>query len=367
MPQHSMHLLNALLIVVALIPPFQVLAQRIGLVDIPHGRKVHEGAVPLTGGIVMFIAFALPMLSLDLPNGGLLLAGLCLLVIVGAIDDLGGLSPWTKLAAQVLAAAIMVVPGSLLIGPGALAGYPAPAASEAVAIAFTVFMIVGLTNAFNMIDGLDGLAGGAAAASLLGLAVAAGLSGNGDAELTLLVLLFAVVGFLAFNMRHRWRPRAAVFMGDAGSLLLGGAIAYFVVRLAAGEPEAAVPLPVLLWMVALPAFDTTILMARRLADGRSPVVGDRSHVHHLLLEAGATAQSATAILVAVSGALCATGILGWRLGLPPLAMLLGLLVPFCAHAYFVCHGWKLMARAREARSRRGAPEPIGPPIEDKAA
>src|SRR5690606_20109379 len=202
MPQHPMPLLNALLNVVALIPPFQVLAQRIGLVDIPHGRKVHEGAVPLTGGIVMFIAFALPMLSLDLPNGGLLLAGLCLLVIVRAIDDLGGLGPLTKLAAQVLAAAIMVVPGSLLIGPGALAGYPAPAASQAVAIAFTVFMIVGSTSAFMMMDGFGGRAGGAAASRVLDLAVAAGVSGNGDAESKLVMLVFAVVGFLAFPMGH---------------------------------------------------------------------------------------------------------------------------------------------------------------------
>jgi UDP-GlcNAc:undecaprenyl-phosphate GlcNAc-1-phosphate transferase len=365
MPQYAMHLLNALLIVVVLIPPFQFIAQRIGLMDMPHGRKTHDGAVPLTGGLVMFIAFSVPMLTLDFPQTGLFLAGLCLLVGVGVVDDLYDLGPWIKLSAQVFAALVMVMPGPTVVGPEALLGHASPGAGL-MDVAFTVFLIVGLTNAFNMIDGIDGLAGGAAAVSLMGLAIVAGISGQRESEMAILLLLFAVLGFLIFNMRHRWRRRAAVFMGDAGSLMLGAAISFFIVKLSAGGPASTPPLPILLWLIAIPAFDTTILIARRLMSGRSPLVGDRAHLHHLLLQAGEPPQSATVILVTATSILCAVGILGWQVGLSPMVMLLGLAVPFAFHLYFVCHGWKRLAHARAERSGRIIAKPLGP-VGDQAA
>lgn len=364
MPQYSMHFLNAFLIVLVLIPPSQLLAEWVGLVDVPHGRKMHESAIPLTGGIAMFIAFALPLLSLDLPQLDFLLLGLSVLVAVGVVDDLVELGPWSKLGAQFIAALILILPGMTIVGPEGLIGggvYP----PGDFAIAFSVLLIVGVMNAFNMMDGIDGLAGGAAATSLTGLTVAAAFAGQVETEIGCLLLLFAVLGFLAFNMRHRWRSRACVFMGDAGSLMLGGAIAFFVVKLAAGGTDVPVPLPVLLWLVAVPVFDMTILVVQRLVQGQSPMVGDRRHLHHLLLRAGKSPQAAAAILVLASGVLSGVGLLGWMLNIPPAGMLLGLAVPFSAHLYFVCVGWKRLARAGADRRGPTIADSIGS-FEDQA-
>ena len=97
----------------------------------------------------------------------------------------------------------------------------------------------------------------------------------------------------------------------------------------------------LLWLVALPIFDTLILIGRRIAERKNPLVGDRRHLHHLLLQAGFSPQEATAVLIAICAMLGAIGFAGWRVGISAPVMLAGLAVPFSIHLYFVCHGWKL--------------------------
>ena len=342
MPHFTMHILNAFLLSVLLIPLMSGAASRAELLDLPEGRKMHEQAVPPIGGLAMFFAFLLPAIDLELRFGAHwgLLAGISVLVGVGVVDDMLDLDPWTKLAAQVSAALLMTVPEPFLttlpeLWGGAFDG------SDLAALAFSVLMIVGMINAFNMMDGLDGLAGGLSAIALLGMANVAGMAGRVGTMLIMLILLFAVLGFLLFNMRHRWRQRAAVFMGDAGSMMLGGTIAYFIVKLAAGGPDtAAAPLPVVLWFVAIPAFDTLILIARRLARGCNPLVGDRRHLHHFLLRAGLTPQGATAVLIASSTVLGCLALMGLELGVTPHVMLLALAIPFALHFYVVTFGWR---------------------------
>jgi UDP-GlcNAc:undecaprenyl-phosphate GlcNAc-1-phosphate transferase len=177
------------------------------------------------------------------------------------------------------------------------------------------------------------------------LAIVASLSGIIAARVDLLLLTCAVLGFLVFNLRHRWRPRALVYMGDAGSMMLGGAIAYFAVVLSTGAEKSA-PLPILLWLFALPLFDMLILMVRRAAAGDNPLRGDRRHLHHFLLRSGIPPQLATAILIAACTVLGGAGLIGWHLGVSGPVMLLGLAVPFMVHAYVVFHGWKMIQRLR---------------------
>jgi UDP-GlcNAc:undecaprenyl-phosphate/decaprenyl-phosphate GlcNAc-1-phosphate transferase len=362
-----MHLLNAFLLSVVLI---QLLAQgalRLGLVDWPGGRKVHDGPVPRIGGIAMFAAFLLPALDLmhrrvAFEVDWVLLAGLTVLVAVGVLDDLLDLKAATKLLAQTVAVLIMIVPKSNFVGVGDLFG-DGNAAPPFWALPFTVFFIVGIINAFNMLDGLDGLAGGAAAVALFWLTVVAWVAGRPELMVFVLLLLFAVLGFLVFNMRHPWRPRAVVFMGDAGSMMLGAAIAFFTVQFARGGSEAAASLPSLLWIVAIPAFDTLIIMGRRVAQGQSPLIGDRRHLHHMLLQAGLSPRRATAVVVAVCAILGGVGFAGWRVGIPASTMLVALAAPFAVHLYFVCRGWKRLRGVQEPVPLRAAPVRI----EDEAA
>lgn len=349
-------LLNAFLLAVLTILVSGGKAVRLGLMDVPKGRKIHDGAVPLTGGIAMFAGFLVPavILSFSYEIHWGLVFGLMMLVALGVADDLWDLNPRTKLCGQLIAALIMALTDGMLIGPDSLIGR-ATLESSWITVPFTVFFVVGIVNAFNMIDGLDGLAGGVAATALFWIAVAS----IGGALIEPLLVLCATLGFLVFNMRHPWRKRAAVFMGDAGSMMLGGAIAFFAIGLTRSSNDAHLPLPAILWFFALPVFDTISLIGRRLAAGANPLVGDRRHMHHLLLEAGLRLEQATAVLIVVSGLLGAIGFVGWRLGVQPIALAVGLLVPFALHLSFVCFGWKMLQRriGRPAGLSATAPAP----------
>lgn len=344
-----MSLLIAFLLTAGLILLLKKFAVHVKLVDVPGGRKVHDGTVPVTGGVAMFAGFLLPALFLDAATepSWEFSSGLLLLLLIGVVDDTVGLGAWTKLGGQTAVAALLVIPGHHLIGIGDFIGSPVLRMPQAD-LALTIVFIVGAINAFNMIDGLDGLAGGAAASGLLWLAIIGWLAGMRQATIQALLLLSAVLGFLVFNVRHPWRRRAFVFMGDSGSMVLGAAIAFFTIDLASG-PDAAAPLPALLWGIALPLFDTLLLIGRRLALGESPLRADRRHLHHLLLAAGVSPHAASAVLVAICLALGGIGLGGWLLGLSPVVLLLGLALPFTFHAWFVLYGWKLIGRAGHKR------------------
>jgi UDP-GlcNAc:undecaprenyl-phosphate/decaprenyl-phosphate GlcNAc-1-phosphate transferase len=350
LPHYTMHLLNTFLLTVVLISILDRLAARLGLLDVPQGRKMHEHAVPATGGLAMFGAFMLPAINLELPLDVYwnFLIGASMLVLIGVLDDMLTLGPWTKLGGQIASALVVMLPGDHLIDTSTLLGFSG-AEFPQLKIVLTACFIVGVVNAFNMLDGLDGLAGGVAGAALLLLAVVAWFSGMTGALVHLLLLLCAVLGFLFFNMRHPWRRRASAYMGDAGSMMLGAAVAFFIIDLSVG-PRKAAPLPTLLWFCALPVFDTLILIVRRLVTGRNPLCGDRRHLHHFLLRAGLSPCTAATILIAVCFLLGAVGLVGWRLGVSAHLMLLGLLVPFTLHAYIVFYGWKVIERLRVIRS-----------------
>ncbi len=356
----TLHALAAFVVTLGLILVFAPLARQLGFVDRPNACKIRVSAVPVTGGVSMFFGILLPAALFGISAGpnGALLAGLACFLTIGVVDDLLNLHPCVKLAGQIAAALVMVMLGQSLIGPGQLLGLPAVDRPIIDGLTTVVF-IVGLANAFNMLDGIDGLVGGAALVILACLAALALVLGMAGAVSRVTLLLAAVAGFLVLNARHPWRLTAAVYLGDAGSLMLGAAIASFTLELAAGgsDPMQSDGLPVtpaLLWLVALPVFDTLILIARRLAGGRNPLRGDHCHIHHVLLQAGFSVAAASAILVAVCGVYGATGLLLWRMAVPNKIVLATLVVPFMAHLCFVLGGWRLVGHLRTAQGRPSA-------------
>jgi UDP-GlcNAc:undecaprenyl-phosphate GlcNAc-1-phosphate transferase len=208
----------------------------------------------------------------------------------------------------------------------------------------TVFAVVGVINAVNMIDGMDGLAGSTSLVSFAWYGVAATAAGLPGLAALAWVMCGGLAGFLLLNLRLPWQPRARVFLGDAGSTLLGFSLAWFAIDLTQG-PGRTMPPIAALWVVLLPLADTVSLMARRRSRGMSPFHPDREHIHHFLLAHGFSVSGALLVLVGVSILFGAVGVLGWRMGVPEPVLFYAFASLFFAYHYTMKWAWaRLHAR-----------------------
>jgi UDP-GlcNAc:undecaprenyl-phosphate GlcNAc-1-phosphate transferase len=324
-------------------------APALGLVDVPGGRKAHARAVPLVGGIAIFVALLGAALGAGISRDtSWFLLTLSVVITVGFWDDVTDLSPRVRLAIQVIASAIMIWgAGVELHGVGDLLGWRSIGLSI-FAVPLTVFAIVGVMNAVNMMDGLDGLGGSVAFVAFGWYAAVAAISGLEVQFDVAVILCGAIAGFLLFNLRFSWQSHARVFLGDAGSLMIGFALGWFAIDLTQGPGRTFPPIAAL-WVLLLPLADCVSLMARRVRAGKSPFAGDRHHIHHYLLARGLTHNQALAVLVGVSLVFGAVGVLGWRLGLPDAALFWPFFAGFFAYHFWIARAWKrLEARAADA-------------------
>jgi UDP-GlcNAc:undecaprenyl-phosphate GlcNAc-1-phosphate transferase len=272
-------------------------ARHLGCIDHPGGRKQHIKPTPLVGGIAIFIAFmAMVGLLGGIPGDSWsLLAAMVITIVFGLADDLRHFSHRTKFFGQLIAALIVVSGTSVhvmvfgdLLGIGALA-------LGKWSYLVTVISLIGLMNAINMIDGIDGLAGTIVALQLSMFAMMALIAGNQQLGMEILVLVGAVAGFLAFNLRMPWQPRAQAFMGDVGGLLLGLLLGWYSVKLAGAEGAPLRPITAV-WILAVPLLDMGSVMLLRIKQGKSPFHADRQHFHHVLLDAGYSVNQVVAIM-----------------------------------------------------------------------
>ena len=296
-------------------------AARIGLVDQPGGRKQHEGVIPVTGGIAMYAGFAAAALGSELVFGPTLalVAALGLLIVGGAADDMHDITPRAKFFLQLIAALLMTSWAGVfvahlgdLLGLGQMNLY-------LWAIPFSVVCALGVINAMNMVDGLDGAAGGVALVCALWLAAAASLQGLESTAALVLMFAAAIGGFLAWNMRFPGRAQAAVFMGDAGSMMLGLALCWFSIDLTQGEGRTLPPIACV-WILAVPLLDMGRVMFVRIFRRMDMFDADREHLHHYLTDRGFSVAATSLLLMcaaAVSGGL---GVGAWLLGVPDWVM-----------------------------------------------
>ncbi|MEE2940803.1 MAG: MraY family glycosyltransferase [Planctomycetota bacterium] len=290
-----------------LTPMTSRLALSKGWVDRPDARKVHRAPVAYLGGaavmgalLVGFSAFYwLPTVdssireSLDLRLMAIV-AGCALMFVVGLFDDLRDLKATSKLMAQLVAGGLVVAAGVQIDG------FPI---TESIRLEFgifgaliTVFWIVGVTNAINIIDGLDGLASGISVVASGAISWTAFQSGNDAAGILMLTLMGAILGFLPYNLHP-----AKVFLGDAGSLTIGFALAS-TSALTATKASTAVGLLVPLVGLGIPILDTLFAMVRRTIERRSLLSADKSHLHHRLMALG-FGQPKTVLLLCTIAAL----------------------------------------------------------------
>lgn len=322
------------------------IALRIGLADQPGGRKQHEGVIPLTGGIGMFAGFAMAALTSGLIVGSTLalVVALGLLVVGGAADDMHDITARTKLFIQLVAALFMTSwAGVYVFELGDLFGF-GPVHLYHWAIPFSVVCALGVMNAVNMLDGLDGSAGGTSLVATLWLAYAAIAQGLGTEALLLIFLCAAIGGFLLWNMRvPPLRDQARIFMGDAGSMMLGLALCWFSIAVTQGEGRTVPPI-VCVWILAVPLLDMARVMFLRLRRRADVFDADREHLHHLLLARGIPPHAAALVMIGTSALSGGLGLAAWHLGVPEMALtyaFLGLLGAIL---------WRAYVREREQRT-----------------
>jgi UDP-GlcNAc:undecaprenyl-phosphate GlcNAc-1-phosphate transferase len=203
-------------------------------------------------------------------------------VLLGVLDDKHGLSVSLRMGIQVFLVSVVIVgAGGTITHLGAMFGRDIPLGMFAVP--FSVIAFVGGINAINMIDGADGMAGKMALITTLGVATIFYLAGAVELLPLTWAMLGTLVGFLLLNSRL-FVKRAWVFMGDAGSMWLGLVLGWFMAQVTRGSVSAEPAL--VLWLFGIPLIDTLVVMARRMKRKQSPFAADRTHIHHVLEQAG---------------------------------------------------------------------------------
>jgi UDP-GlcNAc:undecaprenyl-phosphate GlcNAc-1-phosphate transferase len=356
--------LGSLALAWVLTPLMLRLAIRFGVLDVPDDRKSHGTPVPYLGGVAMVLAFAIAVgvaAALYRPYhvfGDLVVVlGLgSVLAIMGLIDDLYGLSPVLRLTVEVACGV-----GVWRIGSGV--DLPGPRATD---LLFTVLWVVGVTNAFNLLDNMDGLSAGVAAvgaSAFFAIAVS-----NGQ----YLVAAFsaAVAGCAVGFLRHNFHP-AKIYMGDAGSLFLGFLLAVLGIRLKLPDapPASALFVPIVVLGVAL--FDTTLVTLARLRHGRAVMQGGRDHTSHRLVWIGLPVPVAVGVIYAAAIALGWIGLIIARVDLGSALLLVALVLVIAAALMVLLFNVPVYENSRARRHmvrlvREHESEPPTPASQDAA-
>lgn len=301
--QAGLGLIVALIMAFLLTPNVKRLAFKIGAIDKPNARKVHTRIMPRLGGLAIFLAFVVSFLlcyflfpAIDRQDAHIawgLLTGGAIIVVIGALDDKMELSAKVKLLGQIVAACVVVFGFDLKVN---LLNVPFGDTSvnlEWLSVPITIFWIVGVTNAINLIDGLDGLAAGVSGIATATIMVMALLMGNFMVFLLCAVLLGSIIGFLFFNFHP-----AKIFMGDSGSLFLGFSLA--TLSLLGFKQVTLVSFVVPLFIIGVPLSDTFYAIIRRWVNKKPIFAPDKGHLHHCLRELGFSHRKTVLIIYSIS-------------------------------------------------------------------
>ncbi|MGE0798202.1 MAG: MraY family glycosyltransferase [Lautropia sp.] len=348
------------------------LARRVGWTDKPSERKAHVGEIPLIGGWAVLLAMAVPQAvgpAEEVAPTGYWLA-VSLLFVVALIDDRFPIRARYRFLVQIAAAVIgCSFGGQMLTGVGDLLGIGV-LNHWWISLPVTILGTVAVINAVNFTDGADGLCGGLGFIGLFWFLIAVALATSlaarsGEASLgyaTSLIPLAAAMmgglaGFLWFNLRSPWRAKAAVFLGDSGSMLIGFTLAWFAIHVASAYGAASVPPVVCLWIMAVPLADSASCIVRRLLAGVKPTTPDLKHLHHLIIRLGWTPGQAVVLIHAGAFFCGLIGVGGWWLGIREHWLFAAFLVSLLVFISYTGYAWRRLDGekvAEGATARLGA-------------
>ncbi|MFT4790355.1 MAG: UDP-GlcNAc:undecaprenyl-phosphate GlcNAc-1-phosphate transferase [Paraglaciecola sp.] len=344
-------ILTAFFVAFILLIVMTPMAHFLGLVDEPNQRKLHSDTVPLTGGVAMFMAVLIASFVTDvwLKNGSLFFTAAAFIVLLGMLDDKFDLSPKGRLVCQFAVAAIMAWSAQNHISSvGNIFG----AGSTELGIFgyfFTLVCVVGVINAFNMIDGIDGLAGGMSLVVLSGVVFLLILSNNSTAIMGPMLIIAAIVPFLAFNLSLKGFKGNKIFMGDSGSMFVGLTIVWLMVDYTQGSNPAMRPITAA-WIIGLPLMDMAVIMYRRARKGKSMLRPDHQHLHNIFMRAGLSSRRALAAILLLGCSYAAVGILGEVFEISEKIMFgsfMGLLV---IYGFMIQNIWKILRFIRVGKN-----------------
>ena len=322
--QTSLFLLFGFLFAVSLgmviIPRILVISHKKRLYDVPDARKVHTMPVPRLGGLSffpvilmsMFLVIGFRLYFWDMDTSSLsfnmlyeylfLFVGMTLLYLVGVCDDLVGVGYRYKFAVQIAAAFLLVLSGNWFDSFGGLFGiYSVPVW---VGVPFTVFIVVYITNAINLIDGIDGLASGLGCIALSVLSVIFFLRGQYVYALLAICTLGILMPFWCYNVFGNANRGHKLFMGDAGSLTLGYVISFLIIHMSVTNevsPTLSNPYMVIAFSTVLvPLLDVIRVVLHRLREHKNPFLPDKNHFHHKLLRTGMRVRMVMVCIIAIS-------------------------------------------------------------------
>ena len=322
-------------------------AERYGLIDHPGaGRKDHMDKTPTVGGLAIVAGLALTALLAQFASQlhPAFWVGLFMIACTGAFDDKFDLGPYIKFAAQIAAALLMIYWGGLILHSLGDLVSDALLTLGRFAVPLTVFAVIGVVNAVNLCDGADGLAGGLVFIAVFWIAMMSAASANTGTLALALGLLGCVAAFLVFNLRSPWRSRAAVFLGDAGSLSLGFVLAWLTVDATREGAQLFAPVTAI-WLVAIPISDTLLCLGRRLLRGQSPFRADRTHLHHILIDLGMPVARAVALILLLAFVLAGAGVAGWALRVPEHVMFYTAMAVFAVYILLVQYGLRRVTKS----------------------
>lgn len=322
-------------------------AKKINLVDRPNERKLHQGAIPLVGGISIYLTLMLALWFKPdlLASSDIYVLCASVLVIMGAIDDKYDVDYRIRLVVQILISCAMIFGAGLsLKSLGGLAlGYEVVLGPLGYIV--TIFAVLGAINAFNMVDGIDGLLGGLTLVTFGGLAYLNYI----DEQLLLarfcLLMMIVVIPYVVLNLGFPFGTRRKVFMGDAGSMLIGFTVIWVLLQGTQG-PKAQMNPVTALWLIGIPLMDMTCIMVRRIRKGVSPFRPDREHLHHICLRAGLSSHQALVVICGTAALLAVVGIALEYGSVPEWVSLLLFSLVFVLYYQLLNNIWRILAKIK---------------------
>ncbi|HCG6789358.1 TPA: UDP-N-acetylglucosamine--undecaprenyl-phosphate N-acetylglucosaminephosphotransferase [Vibrio parahaemolyticus] len=317
-------------------------AKRIGLVDKPNSRKLHDGVIPLVGGISICLVLAqyLTFRPETIEHSWLYLLCIAVLTLVGAIDDKIDLSFKIRMGVQATLSIIMMkVAGIELHSLGNMFGIGEISLGWSGTLV-TILAVIGAINAFNMVDGIDGLLGGLSIITFGALAFLLQVDSQHGPAYLCIVIIVAMLPYIFMNLGVLGRERK-VFMGDAGSMMIGFTVIWLLLGVSQTEGTPLMRPVTALWLIAVPLMDMAAIMIRRIRRGDSPFKPDREHLHHIFQRLGLGPRQTLVTICLISAMYASFGIYGEATNIPEVTMLMLFIACFIVYSVVLAYIWKI--------------------------